>query len=932
MKNRYIYICAVAALLVAAVSCSPKKNTKASRFYQGLTTRFNVHFNGYESYKENLKGMQDDYKDDYTRLVHLHPVSAYGNEKEPQPSGDFERSIEKSKKAIQLHSIKKKPKRDPKKMSNPKYRAFVNREEFNPYIHNSWMLLGKSQFHKGAFLEASATFAYIIRHFTWKEDVVREARIWLMRSYLEMGWLYEAEDVLHKIGLDSVPPSLNGQLAMACADYHIRRENYAEAIPHLKASINAQKNKSQKIRQTFALAQIYALKGEKQLSYDTYAKLLKMNPVYRTALNARIKQTEVMTGGNMEKVIKDLLKMVKSSRNEEYLDQIYYAVGNIYLAQKDTAKAIENYILANEKSTRNGIEKAVNQITLGNLYFEQQRYTKAQPCYAEAIPLLDETYPDYELLSRRSTVLDELSMYAETVEVQDSLQYVASLPEEEIMALIEKKIEEIKEAERLLKEAEEREAYMQEQQAIASQFAPGFSGNAQAPTVGVMPSTSNSWYFYNPALVSAGKTDFQRKWGNRKLEDDWRRRNKAAFSMSDFEEYDYDAEDEELARLDSLDVAENAADSLDIPVSDEKDPRFYLQQLPRTEEELALSDDLIMDGLYNMGIILKNDLEDYNAAMDCFNRLETEYPDNRYRLEYYYNIYLMNMMAGNTLEAENYRQKILSDFPDSRYAQAMADPNYLENLRTMEVEQDTLYRMAYDRFLAGDNPDVHKRFDEFVRKYPLSRNMPKFMLINALAYVNERDIENFKSALRMLLERYPEEETSELATEMLKGLAQGREVVSGTGKQDIWTMRLGRGGEVAEEGAAEVELPPFEWENDVPYMMIMAFPSDTVDANLVLFLAARYNFTNFYIKDFDLQLVSGDGVGMLNIKGFSNLREIMLYRKKIEGADGMNLPDGVRKIMISEDNYQLLMNGYSFEDYQKFWDENLILQDAELYQ
>ena len=918
-------------MLVAAVSCSPKKNTKASRFYQGLTTRFNVHFNGYETYKESLAGMQNDYQDDYTRLVHLHPVSAYGNEKEPQPSGDFERPIEKSKKAIQLHSIKKKPKRDPKKMSNPKYRAFVNREEFNPYIHNSWMLMGKSQFHKGAFLEASATFAYIIRHFTWKEDVVKEARIWLMRSYLEMGWLYEAEDAMHKLGLDSIPPSLNGHLAMAYADYHIRKGNYTEAIPYLKTSINAQKNKAQKIRQTFVLAQLYALTGEKQLSYATYEKVLKMNPVYRTALNARIKQTEVMTEGDMDKVIKELLKMTKSSRNEEYLDQIYYAVGNIYLARKDTVKAIENYILANEKSTRNGVEKAVNQIRLGNLYFEQRRYTKAQPCYAEALPLLDETFPDYELLSRRSTVLDELSMYAETVEVQDSLQHVASLPEDEIMALIEKKIEEIKEAERIQKEAEEREAYMQEQQAIASEFAPSFTGKASAPTVGVMPSTSNSWYFYNPSLVSAGKTDFQRKWGNRKLEDDWRRRNKAAFSMSDFEEYDYEAEDEELAQLDSLAMAESAVDSLDIPVSDEKDPRYYLQQLPRTEEELALSDDLIMDGLYNMGIILKNDLEDYDAAMDCFNRLETDYPDNRYRLEYYYNIYLMNMMAGNTLEAENYRQKILSDFPDSRYAQAMADPNYLENLRTMEIEQDTLYRMAYDRFLAGDNPDVHKRFDEFVRKYPLSRNMPKFMLINALAYVNEQDIENFKSALRALLERYPEEETAELATEMLKGIAQGRQVVSGTGKQDIWTMRLGGGG-TTEEGAAEIELPPFEWKSDVPYMMIMAFPSDTIDANLILFLAARYNFTNFYIKDFDLSLVSGDGVGMLNIKGFSNLREIMLYRKKIEGAEGMNLPDGVRKIMISEENYQLLMKGYSFEDYQKFWDENLILQEAETYQ
>ena len=98
--------------------------------------------------------------------------------------------------------------------------------------------------------------------------------------------------------------------------------------------------------------------------------------------------------------------MASRDRNKEYLDQIYYAIGNLYLSRKDTLKAMENYRLANQKSTRNGIEKAICQITLGNLYFERREYVDAQPCYAEAIPQLKEDYPQYDLLSRRSSVLD----------------------------------------------------------------------------------------------------------------------------------------------------------------------------------------------------------------------------------------------------------------------------------------------------------------------------------------------------------------------------------------------------------------------------------------------------------------------------------------------------------------------------------------------
>lgn len=931
MSISRVKIVSLIVIMVLVSACSPKKNTRATRFYHGLTTRFNVYFNGNESYKESLKNMQRDFQDDFTALVHMHPVSAYSNEKEQKPSGDFKRPIDKGKKAIQLHSIKKKPKMDPKKRSDPKYRAFINREEFNPYIHNAWFLIAKSQFYQGEFLEAASTFNYITKHFTWLEDLVKESKIWLMRCYTELGWLYEAEDVMHKISLDSIPSKLQGELAMVTAQLHISKEEYEEAIPLLKKSIASQKDKNQKIRQTFLLAQLYQKCGENKLSYDTYSKVISMNPIYRTQFNARIKQTEVMTMQDTSKVIKGLNKMAKASRNKEYLDQIYYAIGNIHLTAGDTLKAIDYYEKANAESTRNGIEKAINQITLGNIYFAQRRYTKAQPCYAEGVPLVSEDYPNYPVLLKRSEVLDDLVIHSSTVETQDSLRYVASLPEEEIMKLIEAKIEEIKEQERLLAEEQERQEYLAQQTATNAAFGESLAGGgAQAPTGPGMQigGRSTSWYFYNKATIATGKTDFQRRWGKRKLEDNWRRINKAAFSMSDFEEYDYEAEEEAEALADSLAQAQALADSLNAPVTDTKDPRYYLQQLPRTPEEIALSDELIMDGLFNMGVVLKDDLEDYEAAMEVFSRLMTEYPDNAYMLDTYYNIYLMNMISDDKIEAESYRQKILTEFSDSKYAKAMADPNYLENIRRMDIEQDSLYRFVYEVFVEGLNGEVHSRYDEFVNMYPLSELMPKFMLVNALAYVNEGDIENFKIALRELLERYPEEDVSTLATAMLKGVAEGRQVVSGTGKHDIFNVRLG-GGALTDSIEGEAELPPFVWDKEAPHEMLLVFSADTIDANQILFVAARYNFTNFYIKDFDLSITTTDGVGMLRISGFDNLRELILYRRKIEAPDGMELPEGVRIVMISSENYNILMQGNTFENYFKFW-ESSMAADAEI--
>ncbi len=888
-----------------------------SRFYQAFTTRYNVYYNGDEHYKETIKAMEKNYEDDYSSLVYLHPAEAYNNPKAPQPQGDFKRSIEKAQKAIQLHSIKKRPKKKSGKGKDPKYKEWMKREEYNPFLHNAWMMMGRSQYLNGDFLGAASTFYYTSKLFTWLPETVVEAKLWQARSYCTLGWQFEAENIIIRIKPEELTNNtLKGLYNLVYADYYIKGNNNEKAIPYLIEAVKFAKG-PQKTRMKFLLGQLYTLEGKKQEAYVAFKDAGSSHSAsYRTKFNARIKQSEVYSGADIEKEVKALKRMTRYDRNKEYLDQIYYAIGNLYLSRQDTVHAIENYILATEKSTRNGIDKAITQITLGNLYFEQHKYDLAQPHFAEAVPQLPENSPNYEVLKRRSDVLDELAVYAQNVTLQDSLLRLSELSEEMQRNIIDKIIEELKKKEKEEEENAAREAYLAEQQAQGTGLQ-----SSNAPTTYVM-NTDDSWYFYNSATRSAGKTDFQKRWGSRKLEDDWRRRNKASFDMAEFNTSEDGEDDDEDIESDE-DVPEKSEKELKEEKEREKRaedphyPEYYLKQIPKTDDEKTIAHEVIQEGLFNMGIILKDKLEDYGAAASEFERLLVTYPDNIYRLDVYYNMYLMYMRKGDTTLAERYRNMIIGQFPESPQGMAMKDTNYFENIKMMNVRQEQMYADAYDAYLNNDNEKVHAAYEEMMCDFPLSEIMPKFMFLHALAYVTEKEPEKFNATLKELLERYPETDITPLATSYLKQMAQGRKLESGATNMRgmLWDIRL-TNDSVSGADAGSVE---FDLSTDIPQLLILTYPTDTVSANQLLFDIARHNFTSFVVKDFELEQMNFGQLGLLIIKGFENMEELSHYRKVMKASAQLQLPPQVRPIIISAKNFDtLIKQGRSFEEYFQY--------------
>lgn len=905
----------ILAMVVVLAACSNKTNTARSRFWQSFTTKYNVYFNGKENYDEQLKAMMDAYEDDYSQRLYMHPAEARSNPKAPQPGGSFDRTIEKMEKAITLHSIKKKPKRKSGKGRDPKYQEWLARDEYNPFLHNAWYLLAKSQYMKGDFLDAAATFRYIARHFTWKKDLVQESQVREALCYCAMGWPAEADNVLSHVHLDEITNKRVKALANAAfADYYIKAQEPEQAIPYLAQAVKGFKG-NEKVRMSFILGQLYEDIGDKHNAYLAYKQAgSSSSSTYRTKFNARIKQSAVYEGTNIASEVKALKRMTRYDRNKDYLDQVYYAIGNLYLSHGDTLSAIENYRLAAEKSTRNGVDKAISQLTLGGIYFNRRQYDEAQVCYSEAIPLINEDYPNYKMLKKRSDVLDELAVYAQNVILQDSLLRLAAMTPEEQKAVIAKIIEELKKKEKEEAENAAREEYLAQQEAMGSTI----PGNPTTPTT---ISTDNSWYFYNNSLKQSGKTQFQKQWGSRKLEDNWRRHNKTTFSFDDEE-----ADSALMALADSVMIDENG-DTIQVDVEALKraeDPHyeeFYLKQIPKTEEEIASAHEIIQEGLYNMGTILKDKMEDYNAAAYEYNQLLEDYPDNTYRLDVFYSMYMMFMRNGQVADAQPYRDSILINFPESKYGLAMQDPDYLENLKNMNRDQENMYEAAYANYLSNNHQGVHDAYAEMMRKYPLSKIMPKFMFIDALTYLTEKNHEKFKETLKEMLQRYPETDITPVASEIVRQLNQGRRLEGGGSnvRGMLWTTRLSNDTTPA---ALERTFTPFAEDNDKPQVFILLYPMDSVNANMLLYEVARHNFNSFQVKDYDIEQMNFGSLGLLVVKGMDDFKEASHYRSLFEQDQSINVPRQVHYVIISVDNFNLLLNeGRTFEDYFNYLEE-----------
>ena len=909
------HLALIVFFVAAVIGCSTKKNTVGSRRWHAFNARYNTYFNGSQAFIEGNLEKEKGHQDNFTEMLPLYPVGK--RESRELGKAMYERAIEKCEKAIRRHSIKTKPEWNSNRRKTAKDREWLGRKEYNPFLWRAWLLLGKAQFQKGAFEEAAATFTYMTRVYHTQPMQNGLARAWLAKCYTELGWMYDAEDVIRNMSRDSMDFRAVKDWDYTYANYYITQRDYQKAVPYLRKVIKHEKRRVQRAREWYLMGQIETQLGHREKAFDAYQHVIRNHPPYQLEFNARIAQTEVMPQGSRQKISK-LRRMARNDNNKEYLDQVYYAIGNVYLTERDTMQAIAAYEKGNKESVRNGIEKGVLLLTLGNLYWDKERYNDAQRCYGEAIGLLDRERPDYEQLSLRSKVLDELVPYTDAIHLQDSLLLLSEMPEADRMRAINRVIDALKQQEK-----EAHDALLAEEAEQRQSTQAGFN-QLQLPTPQAPQQGNGQWYFYNPVAVSQGKASFQRLWGKRENKDNWQRTNQTVVSLEKLEDLENLDNLDNLENLDKLENLESPpSDTITLAPKEQLDPHapaFYLAQIPFTPEKKAAAHEILKDALFHAGIIFKDKLNNLRLSEKMLVRLTNEYQNYPQMDEAWYHLFLLYSRQGRTLQATNCLSRLKNDYPDSEWTILLSDPYFKENARFGEHIEDSLYAATYEAFKQDRLETVKHNAKLSEERFPLGANRAKFIFIDGMTRLNDGDGDGCLERMHQVVEQYPESEVSELAGMIIKGVQEGRRLYGGKFDiGEIWTRRD------ITMMADSTKADTLSAARDDRFMFILAYEPDSVNENQLLFEMARYNFTNYLVRSFDITIDEDEGLHRMNISGFLSYDEAMQYARQLYADKVMaDKLKGCRSLIISETNFALIGTRFSYDDYLQFYEDTFV--------
>lgn len=921
-QNTFHYALGFVFLTIALIltGCSTQKNTAQSRWWHAFNAKYNTYYNGTLAYIDGSLEKETGNKDNYTEQIPLYTVSNKNSREIGK--ANFDRAIEKCEKAIHQHSIKRRPEWTKNRRKTAKDIEWLSRREYNPFLWKAWMLMGRSQFYQGDFESAAATFSYMSRLYATQPAIYGKARAWLAKCYIEQNWNYDAEDVIRNMLRDSIHWRAQKEWDYTFADYYIHTGNAEQAIPYLRKVISHEMRRKQKAREWYLMGQLQASIGNKKEAYKAFRHVIRQNPPYELAFNARIAMTEVMAKDNAGKMISRLKRMAASDNNKEYQDQIYYAIGNIHLSRKDTLKAITAYEKGNQKSTRNGIEKGVLLLHLGDLYWTKEKFSDARRCYGEAIGLLDKDRKDYQQLANRSKVLDELVPYTDAVQLQDSLQQLARMSEKERNAAIDRVIDALKK-----KEKEERNRKAEEEaESTLRQDGGNFANNNNfASSNSPQKNNENSantpangqWYFYSPLTVSQGKAQFQKLWGKRDNVDNWQRINKTVVANAAGAEEMTDEQRDSLAQ--AAEQEELLKQTSDSAVNDPHRREYYLAQIPFTPEQLAESNKLLEDGLYHAGVIFKDKLDNLPLSRKSLLRLVNNHPDYAHLDDAYYHLYLLYSRERKPEMAQTYLQKLKAEYPESQWTTLLSDPYYAENAKRGVQIEDSLYTLTYQAFRDGEYDKVERNAQISRNRFPDGANRDKFLFIGGLSKLNDGDIKSCLADLKEVVSKYPDSRLSEMAGMIINGVDAGRRLYGGKfDLNDVWTRRS-----IELNDRDSTRQKGYSPERNASFVFLLAYDPDKTNENQLLFEMAKYNFTSYMARYFDINIEDLEGLHRMQISGFNSYDEARQYANAVYQQPAIKrLLGNVRAYVISEPNLKLLGTSHTYEEYEKFYSKH----------
>ena len=699
------------------------------------------------------------------------------------------------------------------------------------------------------------------------------------------------------------------------ADYYIKRGMYKEAedalISALKGGeskkenafskfmtvLKARPSKKTRARYSFILAQLYEEKKENRKAIQFYQKVISLKPDYDLIFNAKMKQARLVDvkTGNIAKIKRELMKMTRDVKNTEYLDVIYYTLGEIYEKEKNETVAFTNYKLSVKNSTQNPKQKALSYLKLGEISFEQANYTAAGGYYDSTMITLPKDYKDYAIISKRKETLETLIGYIRTIQREDSLQRVAKMNVPDRTRFIEKMITKIEEEEERKKE----EAELLQSQNANPNYNPNGVPNNGMPSIST--GVKGDWYFYNQTTLSFGVNDFIKKWGNRKLEDNWRRSQKTLT----FEN--------QTSTPGSDTIAKSTNGAFKPTKSSSKTVDYYLTDLPLNDSLLNLSNKKIIDSYYNLGSTYKEDLNNNKKAIATFEELNNRYSDHKYKLSTYYQLYRIFESVKNKAQADYYKNKLLNEYPNSEYAQIIKNPKYISDKAAQKGEVELFYTDTYNEYSASNFTNAFAKCNEAETKFGKNDFAGRFAFIKAMCIGKLQGADSLESALKKVQIYYPKDPVVKQAQDILEVIYNMKHPSEATGgvnpnKTDTFTLDL-----------------------NAQHFVIAICPDDAAIANGFKSALADYN-DSFY-SNANLSITSslfGTADQITNIKTFKNAQEALAYidnlNKDKTVFSGKIKSELFTLMAISADNLPRLYRKKQISYYKPFFDDHYKLQ------
>ena len=866
--------------LMLAVGCSTEKNTFITRAYHNLTAHYNVYFNGEQNYEKTLKQLNENLEEDYTLLLPIFKGSA---DKVPSMLGSsMDKTIKKTVKLVKLHSITVPPKRRNNFLTSgngPLQRVITERRkelrsknEYCKWVDDAYLLMGKAHYYKHDFMGAVNAFKLLLRKHNTTE-LSDNAWYWLSKNYIELENYDNAKIYLNKLEeAQDLSKKLKAGYNLAYADYYVRREEYNSAVQKLGNAVQYVRDNRKIARYHYILAQLNQKIENYSLAFEHYGTVIDQNPPYEMAFNAKINRALSFEGkGQATSIEQELLEMSRDAKNEEYLDRIYYALAKIAREQNNIKKAEKYYTRAADNIHGRSSQAALIYLDLGDIAFDNKNYEASAAYYDSTMNSLTQDHENYDKIYSKAKNLTELVNNLRTYQRQDSLQKVAQMPSAKRKRLISNIIREKKREKK------------QQRSASRSNRSSGFprqNNTLQQNKPGVSSSSGNKWYFYNPSMVNRGISEFKSRWGERELEDNWRRSN----------------------RNKSTSLAQNSMEeeSQNTKSGDKTSMEYYRKELPLTDSAMRASKNKEMEAVYNAGEVYRDKIGDIEKAKEMFHLLIDNFSNTEYELEGLYQLYQIAEQNNNSSQAAEYKRKITSKYPDSRYAKILSDPQYVENLKNQRKKISNVYSRAFTQYKNQAYQDALKKIQSAVKNYPDDPLISRFLLLKAMVHAERGEQTKYRSTLETIITDYPKSDVKETAQKKLNAYKKHREEIAKK-REKLYNNSSGEHLLAIVFNPTEVKLEQFRF--DVLSFNIDFYENKDLDIN---------------ISDFNKKQKS------LAVTSFNNLTEAReYYHKLLNNKDEyLKSVNDYNLVLISPENYKTLKEDKNIDRYLEFFNKN----------